>query len=198
MKNFWNERYSQEEYVYGESSNAFLTEQLKGMPAGKIILPCDGEGRNAVFAASNGWQVEAFDTSEAGKDKALKLAAKKGVLIEYQIGDAKTIVYPLGEYDVVAFIYAHFPPKIRKEIHQKAIKWLKPGGKIILEAFNPTQLNNNSGGPKNEVMLYTKTMLEDDFKTLEIELLETAETKLREGKFHEGKADVIRFVGVKK
>jgi len=194
MNNFWNERYKQKDYVYGESPNAFLTEQLKGMPAGKIILPCDGEGRNAVFAASNGWQVEAFDTSEVGKEKALELAAKKGVTINYQIADARTVIFPLGEYDVVAFIYAHFPPEIRKEIHQRTIKWLKSGGKIILEAFNPKQLNNNSGGPKNEAMLYTKKILEDDFKTLKIELLETAETKLREGKFHEGKADVIRFV----
>jgi len=198
MKNFWNERYNQEEYVYGENPNSFLVEQLKRIPAGKIILPGEGEGRNAVYAASIGWNVEAFDTSELGKQKALKLAAKKEVSITYQIGDAKTIVYPLDEYDVVALIFAHFPAEIRKEMHQRAIKWIKSGGKIILEAFNPKQLKNNSGGPKNEAMLYTKAMLQDDFEGLEIELLRTTQTKLAEGKFHEGQADVIWFVGVKK
>lgn len=197
-KNIWDERYNQEDYVYGIKPNSFFAEHLKKMPPGKIILPCEGEGRNAVFAASNGWLVDAFDTSEVGKQKALKLAEKKGVSITYLIGDANSIIFPSNEYDVVAFIYAHFPEEIRKNIHQRAINWLKPGGKVILEAFHPNQLKNNSGGPKNEAMLYTEAMLTDDFKGLELELLKTTQTILNEGKFHEGTADIIRFIGVKK
>jgi len=197
-KNIWDERYNQEDYVYGIKPNSFFAEHLKKMPPGKIILPCEGEGRNAVFAASNGWLVDAFDTSEVGKQKALKLAEKKGVSITYLIGDANSIIFPSNEYDVVAFIYAHFPEEIRKNIHQRAINWLKPGGKVILEAFHPNQLKNNSGGPKNEAMLYTEAMLTDDFKGLELELLKTTQTILSEGKFHEGTADIIRFIGVKK
>jgi hypothetical protein len=120
-KNFWNERYSEKEYVYGEEPNVFFAEQVKNIKPGKIILPCEGEGRNAVYAASLGWEVNAFDSSEAGKIKALQLAAVKGVSINYTVYDANTITYAENSVDIVAFIYAHFPATIRKQIHQKAI-----------------------------------------------------------------------------
>jgi ubiquinone/menaquinone biosynthesis C-methylase UbiE len=197
MKNFWNERYSEKEYIYGEEPNIFFAEQLKNIKPGKIILPCEGEGRNAVYAASCGWEVNAFDSSEAGKTKALQLAAVKGVSINYTVDDATTITYAANSVDVVAFIYAHFPSNIRKQIHQKAITWLKPGGKLILEAFNPQQLQNNSGGPKELSMLYTEDMMKEDFASLNIELIENLTTELSEGKYHEGKASIIRVVGIK-
>ncbi len=197
MKNIWNERYSENEYVYGEEPNLFFAEQLNKLKPGKIILPCEGEGRNAVHAASQGWTVNAFDSSEAGKIKALQLADKKGVHIIYDVDDAVTISYPESVVDTIALIYAHFPPPIRKQIHQKAIKWLKPGGKIIIEAFNPDQLQNNSGGPKELPMLYTEGIIKGDFKGLKTELIQTLPVILKEGKYHEGKAGIIRFVGIK-
>ena len=197
MKEFWNERYSVKDYVYGEKPNTFFAAQLDKMTAGSIILPCEGEGRNAVYAATLGWKVKAFDTSEAGKIKALLLADKKRVNIDYSIEDANAINYPDNSADAVAFIFAHFPPSTRKGIHQKAIKWLKKGGKIILEAFNPLQLQNSSGGPKELSMLYTAEMLKGDFATLKIELLQTQQSVLSEGKYHEGAADIIQFVGIK-
>ena len=197
MSDFWNERYSEKEYVYGETPNAFFATQLNALQPGTIILPCEGEGRNAVYAAAKGWKVNAFDSSEAGKIKALQLADKRNVVINYAINDATVINYPENSADVVAFIYAHFPLAIRQQIHRKAIQWLKPDGKIIIEAFNPDQLKNNSGGPKELSMLYTEEILKDDFKELQIELLQTLQTTLNEGKYHKGVADIIRFVGIK-
>jgi len=63
MKEFWNERYAKNEFIYGTEPNEFFRKELEILPAGKIILPCDGEGRNAVFAAKLGWKVNAFDFS---------------------------------------------------------------------------------------------------------------------------------------
>lgn len=197
MNNFWNERYSEKEYVYGEKPNVFFAEQLGELHTGLVILPCEGEGRNAVYAALHEWKVKAFDSSEAGKTKALQLAKKNGVAIDYTIVDAVTVNYPESSADVVAFIYAHFPPSIRKQVHQKAISWLKPGGRIIMEAFNPNQLQNNSGGPKELSMLYTEEMMKEDFDGLKFETTQTLQTILKEGKYHEGRSDIIRFVGIK-
>lgn len=197
MSDFWNERYSEKEYVYGETPNVFFATQLNALQPGTIILPCEGEGRNSVYAAAKGWKVNAFDSSEAGKIKALQLAYKRNVVINYAINDATVINCPENSADVVAFIYAHFPLAIRQQIHRKAIQWLKPGGKIIIEAFNAGQLKNNSGGPKELSMLYTEAILKEDFPDLKIELLQTAQTVLSEGKYHEGIADIIQFIGVK-
>jgi SAM-dependent methyltransferase len=194
---FWNERYSQRDFVYGESPNVFFAEVLSSLKPGNIILPCDGEGRNAVFASTKGWNVHAFDLSEAGKLKADHLALKYGTVIQFQITDALLATYPENSADVVALIYTHLPPMVRKTLHQNIIKWLKPGGKVILETFCPEQLKNSSGGPKDINMLYTKEVLSSDFKDLSIELLDYAQIELSEGKFHEGPADVIRMIATK-
>jgi SAM-dependent methyltransferase len=194
---FWNERYSQRDFVYGESPNVFFAEVLSSLKPGNIILPCDGEGRNAVFASTKGWNVHAFDLSEAGKLKADHLALKYGTVIQFQITDALLATYPGNSADVVALIYTHLPPMVRKTLHQNIIKWLKPGGKVILETFCPEQLKNSSGGPKDINMLYTKEVLSSDFKDLSIELLDYAQIELSEGKFHEGPADVIRMIATK-
>lgn len=198
MNSFWNERYSQEEYVYGENPNVFLAAQLSSLVPGKVVFPCEGEGRNAVYAAQEGWTVFAFDNSEAGQKKALQLADKKNVSIDYAIADALAITYEENSLDLVVFIYAHFPPSIRAVIHQKAMQWLKPGGKIVMEAFNPNQLNHHSGGPKELSMLYTEDMLAADFEGLQIERNKCLQIELSEGAFHKGLADVIQFVGTKR
>ena len=76
--NFWDERYSTDEFIYGKEPNEFFRENLLKIRPGKLFLPGEGEGRNAVFAAKNGWTVDATDQSEIGKLKALKLASESG------------------------------------------------------------------------------------------------------------------------
>ena len=66
-----------------------------------------------------------------------------------------------------------------------------------MEAFNPHQLMNISGGPKEISMLYTEEMLLADFSSMKIELLQTLQIELKEGSLHEGVAEVIRFIGRK-
>jgi 2-polyprenyl-3-methyl-5-hydroxy-6-metoxy-1,4-benzoquinol methylase len=197
MKDFWDKRYAESEFAYGALPNEFLKEQLQYFSTGKILFVCEGEGRNAVYAAIQHWNVEAFDLSAEGKKKALQLAQQNNVAINYQVQDATTIQYPENSFDCIALIYAHFPETIRKSIHQKLVHWLKPNGIVILEAFNPNQLKNASGGPKDESMLYTKELLKNDFNDLDIQQLTDDVIQLNEGKYHIGKADVIRFIGKK-
>ncbi len=197
MSEFWNQRYSEKDYVYGEEPNEFFKEQIQKLDPGTLILPCEGEGRNAVFAASRGWKILAFDSSESGRVKAMQLAKKKEQSIDYRVADAQEISYPDESADVVAFIFAHFPPDLRRKIYHEAIRWLKPGGRIILESFNPLQLNNATGGPKDISMLCTEEILKEDFEGLAIQLIQSLKVHLKEGKYHHGLADVVRFVGLK-
>ncbi len=197
MSEYWNNRYAAKEYAYGEEPNAFFAEQLQILKPGKIILPCDGEGRNSVYAASCGWEVQAFDSSEAGKAKAMQLANKRNVHIEYVIEDAFTIKYLENSVDAVALIYAHLPVEVRARLYNQAIGWLKPGGRIILEAFNTNQLGNSSGGPKDLTMLFNEQIIQELFGTLQTELLQMVQIELKEGEFHKGPAEVLRFIGIK-
>jgi 2-polyprenyl-3-methyl-5-hydroxy-6-metoxy-1,4-benzoquinol methylase len=197
MNDFWNDRYAENEFAYGTLPNEFLKQELAKLPKGKILFVCEGEGRNAVYAATQNWNVEAFDLSQEGKKKATLLAEQNYVALNYQIQDANSVEYVDDSFDVVALIYAHLPEAIRNPFHQKIVRWLKPNGIVVMEAFNPNQLNNTSGGPIALSMLYTKEIVADDFKGLRIQQLSNETIELNEGKYHIGKADVIRFVGKK-
>ena len=87
----WNERFSRPEFVYGEQPNDYFKEQIEKLPAGKILLPAEGEGRNGVHAAKLGWKVSAFDISAQGKNKALKLAEKNKVTLDYQVDEIQSL-----------------------------------------------------------------------------------------------------------
>jgi 2-polyprenyl-3-methyl-5-hydroxy-6-metoxy-1,4-benzoquinol methylase len=91
MKEFWDKRYAETGFAYGALPNEFLKEQLQNFSAGKILFVCEGEGRNAVYAAKQNWNVEAFDLSAEGKKKALQLAEQNNVAINYQVQEATTI-----------------------------------------------------------------------------------------------------------
>lgn len=202
MKEFWNERYKATSYAYGEAPNVYFEKCLSHLPAGKILLPADGEGRNGVYAATKGWQVDAFDISEEGKSKANALAAKKNVSIHYTIADANVIQLDNEHYDAIALIYAHFHENDRKRLHQKLNDSLKVGGHVIVEAFSKNNLeyvakNPKIGGPKDVSMLYNIEDLQSDFPNYKwIELKETV-VDLEEGDYHVGQGSVIRCFGEK-
>ncbi|MDX2245232.1 MAG: class I SAM-dependent methyltransferase [Bacteroidia bacterium] len=197
MKEFWNSRFGAEEYAYGETPNVFFKQQLDTLPAGKLLMPAEGEGRNAVYAATRGWQVTAFDISEEGRKKALRLAEKRGTSLEYLLQSFGETVFPEGSFDCVGLIYAHAPANWRPVHHRKAVSFLRPGGTIILEGFSKTQLGNPSGGPQDISMLFSEEELRDDFAGLENLQIWYEETTLDEGPYHRGKASLVRLIGQK-
>lgn len=196
--NFWDERYSNKNYVYGKEPNRFFQEQLSSVfPIGKLFLPGEGEGRNAVYAASLGWQVDAFDQSSVAMQKAKKLAEINGVNFNYSIVDLLEFKPKINFYDCVAIIYVHLSTEFRNEFHKNIIDSLKPGGRIIVELFSKNQFGKNSGGPQNLEILYSLEEVKNDFKELRVLLLEEKNVFLREGDKHSGEASVIQFVGEK-
>jgi SAM-dependent methyltransferase len=194
---FWNDRYSEDGFAYGNKPNEFFKEQIDKLPVGKILFPCEGEGRNAAYAASLGWEVEAFDLSQVGKQKAIDLAASFNSKINYNICDVANANFENNTFDAVVLIYSHLPESLRINLHGKIKNWLKPGGVVILEAYNPLQLNNTSGGPKDLNMLYSIETLMSDFHGMHFEILEEKQVELNEGKYHIGIADVVRLIGRK-
>lgn len=197
MSDFWDSRFGDTEYVYGKQPNVFFAEQTSGLKPGKLLLPAEGEGRNAVFAAGLGWDVDAFDSSIEGRKKAMLLAEEMGVQLEYAISSYQTYEPEEQEYDLIALIYAHMPSELRKEFHKKIQNWLAPGGRIIIEVFHKSQLGNSSGGPKDLDLLYDLSDLNNDFKGMEIIQSEVVTDHLAEGNYHKGQARLVRFVARK-
>jgi len=198
MNNLWNQRYSAEAFVYGREPNRFFASSLEPLEPGRILLPGEGEGRNAVYAAGQGWKVDAFDQSSVGAEKAKRLAGEMGVQINYKACGLEDYSFEEGIYDVVGLVYFHAPTPVRKLLHQKVLEALKPGGMLILEGFHSSQLGRDSGGPQSLELLFTRELLLEDFSSLELELMEECEEDLNEGLFHGGLAKLVRFRGIKK
>jgi len=199
----WDDRYKSEEFAYGEDPNHYLKEQLEKLEPATILFPAEGEGRNAIFAAKSGWNVSAFDISEEGKNKALRLAENNNVSINYQVGELETLDFKEEQFDAIALIYAHFPAEIKSVIHKQLDKLLRKDGIIIFEAFSKKHLeyvtkNEKVGGPKDIESLFSTEEIKADFPDYEIIELEEKEIELSEGLFHNGTGSVIRFVGRKK
>ncbi|GAB4324083.1 MAG: class I SAM-dependent methyltransferase [Bacteroidales bacterium] len=194
---FWDVKYSGEEYLYGLQPNRFIAKQLSRLSPGQILLPAEGEGRNALFAARNGWKVTAYDLSRKGREKALALAEKAGVTIDYRI--AGFIDFDPGTtlYDVVALSFVHMPGEMKSAVFGRFISFLKPGGRLIMEAFSKNQLSYSSGGPKDPDLLYSVEEVGWLTGSLIPELLREETVLLDEGPGHQGEGAVIRLVALK-
>ena len=189
---FWDARYGDSEYAYGTQPNVYFKSFIDSNSPGRILLPGEGEGRNAVYAALKGWEVFAVDQSQAGMDKAKKLAEINNVNINYLVKELSSFEQDIDSYDIIALIFLHLPPQIREQIHHKLIRFLKPGGLLLIEAFSKAQHGRNTGGPPVIEMLYDEEILRNDLRDLSIlELYEKLEV-YNEGPYHQGEAAVIR------
>jgi hypothetical protein len=142
--------------------------------------------------------VTAVDFSEKGREKALALAANRGVQLDYHVMDVREFDFDaLGPWDAIGLIYSHFPAEFRTAIHQKCLSSLRLGGQLILELFTPQQLNFTSGGPKDIALLYSAALAQTDFQAASSLHVEELEINLNESTHHQGQAAVVRCVAVR-
>ncbi|MBI3774180.1 MAG: class I SAM-dependent methyltransferase [Gammaproteobacteria bacterium] len=195
MKDFWEQRYSEKGWAYGTEPNQFLSTQTARLKPGmKALVAGDGEGRNGVWLAQLGLDVLSVDYSAAGLRKARELAIAKGTRVNTECVDLTQWRWPVAAFDVVVAVYLHFSPDVRATMHRAMLQALKPGGVLILEAFNKNQLQYKSGGPAAGAMLYSSDELRADFSGAKIEFLEDTVAQLNEGKYHVGPGAVLRLV----
>ena len=173
----WDERYNTEDYAYGITPNKFLAENYGSLPKGKILSLAEGEGRNAVFLAKQGYAVTAIDSSSVGLEKAKKLAEKNHVIIV-------SIFCPLSSL-------------AREKLHKKIMAGLKKKGVFLLEAYTPEQLKHGTGGGNSEDMMTSKISLINELKNLEFNHLLELEREVIEGAYHTGVGAVVQAIATK-
>jgi len=196
-RDFWNEKYSAAESLYGTEPLPFLRESLSHLkPGGRVLLPADGEGRNGVYLATEGFDVHTFDGSEVAVQKSRQDAADRGVIIHATVSSVADFGFPTEEFDGVISSYFHLQPYF-PQLHQKYISCLKPGGVFLLEGFSKDQMNYDSGGPREKDMLFTQEGLREDFKDFDILMMEEKVEMLNSGTRHKGEGSVIRMIAKK-
>ncbi len=193
----WDERYSADEYAYGTSPNEFLVDKVSCIPKGKVLSLAEGEGRNAVFLAKEGYSVTAVDGSLVGLNKARKLAEENNVVVEFIHADLAD--YDLGEnkWDGIVSIFCPLPSSLRKELYKKVIKGLKQNGVFLLEAYTPDQLKHGTGGGNSVDVMQSEESVRLELAGLKFKHLIELERNVIEGVYHTGIGSVVQAIARK-
>jgi SAM-dependent methyltransferase len=192
----WNKRFAADGYLFGTEPNAWLREHAGvWSPGQRVLCVADGEGRNSVWLARRGLQVEAFDIAEVGVAKARRLAAERGVSVDFQVADCDGFAWPEAHYDGVAAIFVQFAdPALRERLFAHMQRCLKPGGSLLLQGYTPKQLEYRTGGPPLLSHLYTADLLREAFAAMDIVELRDYEDDVAEGSGHHGRSALIGLV----
>jgi len=193
----WDERYSTEEYAYGKAPNGFLEARVDALPKGRILSLAEGEGRNAVYLARQGYTVTAVDGSRVGLDKAARLADEYGVELELVHADLADFAIGDNCWDGIVSIFCPLPSTVRHAVYRKAVAGLRPGGVFLLEAYTPAQLGYGTGGGQSADTMTTRDSLLRDLAGLDFVHLAELERSVVEGIYHTGLGAVIQAIATK-
>ena len=196
----WNQRFAADGYLFGTEPNAWLREHAAHWQAGqRVLCVADGEGRNSVWLAQRGVQVDAFDIAAVGVAKARQWADAQGVTVNFQIADCDRFAWPEAHYDGVAAIFVQFAdPALRERLFAHLQRCLTPGGTLLLQGYTPKQLEYGTGGPPWVSHLYTPDMLRQAFAAMRIDELREYEADLAEGSAHNGRSALIGLVATRR
>lgn len=194
---FWDTRYgASDDYVFGILPARPLVAIRGLLPEGRRALAiADGEGRNSVWLAEQGFQVTAFDASLVGLDKARALASKRGVTVDYRRSDIATWDWDARPYDLVVGVFFQFlPPDDRARVFAGINRAVAPGGTLYMLGYTPEQIARGTGGPPDPRHMYTEDLLRDAFAGLDIRRLRSWDEDLDEGHGHKGPSALIELL----
>lgn len=194
----WNDRYAGDDYLFGTEPAAFLTRAAGWLRPGRTALSiADGEGRNSVWLAGQGLRVAAFEPSPNAVEKARRLAADRGVAVDFHLADLDGWDWSRA-FDVVAGIFIQFAaPAERSRLFTRIDRALVPGGLLLLHGYAPRQVGYGTGGPSAEENLYTLPLLRAAFPGYGVLRAEDYDTEVEEGCAHRGRSALIDFVARK-
>jgi hypothetical protein len=141
--------------------------------------------------------VTAVDGSIKGMEKLCQRAAASGLSIQAVCADLAHYAPEEAAHELVTSFFCHLPPELRRTVHARAARALRPGGCFVLEGFTPRQreLGLTSGGPRDVGVLFEPEVLRAEFTGAGLEVVECVElaAQLDCGR-HRGEARVVRLL----
>lgn len=145
----WNERYAASALVWSAGPNRLLEQALTGMTPGSALDAACGEGRNALWLAAQGWRVTGVDFSDVAIGKASRIAAQRGVDVDWQVIDLARERPLGGPWDLVCILYLHTDADERAGWLPRLVDAVAPGGTFLYIGHDPSNIARGVGGPQN-------------------------------------------------
>jgi len=168
----WNRRYAGVDSLWSANPNRFLVAEAEGLEPGRALDLACGEGQNAVWLASLGWDVTAVDYADVAVAKGIERAARAGVAVDFQVGDLLDYVPEARSFDLVLILYLHISSDGLRLVLERATGALAPGGTLVLVGHDLLNLTEGVGGPSDRDLLFTPDEVVARLPGLEIERAE--------------------------
>ena len=168
----WDKRYSSVDNLWAVKPNRFLVAEVAELEPGVALDIACGEGQNAIWLATLGWDVTGVDYSEVAISKARARAERDGVDIDFVCADLVSHAPTPASFDLVLVLYLHIPARERRGVHERAAAALAPGGTFVLVGHDLLNLTEGVGGPKDPDLLSTPDEIASELPGLEIQKAE--------------------------
>jgi SAM-dependent methyltransferase len=183
----WNRKHHEGGILFGVEPNRFLVTEIAGLEPGSALDLACGAGRNAVWLAEQGWTVTAADFSGVALEKARRLAAERGVGVDWVEADLRRW-RPGRRFDLVAVLYLQLPPEERRMVLGRAADAVAHGGTLLVVGHDLQNLNGGHGGPTDPRVLFTPQDVVAELPGL---VVEKAERVVRPVETEDGEAQAI-------
>ena len=151
-RTYWNDKFgATDELVYTDTVNRFVKEYCENLKPGKMIDLAGGEGRNAIFFAELGWQVENIDISNVGLTKFLKFAEERGVSdkVFANCADATGFESVLTPVDLGVVAYLQINQPDLADALDCLIENIRKGGVLFGVWHSRDNMQNDYNGPRD-------------------------------------------------
>ena len=140
----------------------FLVDNIDLLPRGLALDVAMGNGRNAIYLAKMGFDVEGVDISGEAVQQAIDRAKREGVQLRTMVADLEAFPqFNEGAYDlVICFDY------LQRSLMPHIKRWLKPGGVLVYETYFEDQAQ--FGKPRNPDHLLRRNELLDTFRDFRV------------------------------
>jgi SAM-dependent methyltransferase len=177
----WDERHAAHEPIESAEPDPTLVEEIGPLAPGRALDLGTGDGRNAVWLATRGWDVTAVDFSRVALDRGRALAERTGVEVDWVRADLLTWTPPPRAFDLVCLFFIHLPPDERRRVYARAADGVAPGGSLLVVAHDRTNLERGSGGPQDPAVLFTAAEAAADVPDLAVVRAETVTRSVGDG-----------------
>lgn len=159
----WDAVFNTGHYVYGKEPAEFIKKNIHRFKPGRALDIAMGEGRNAVYLAKKGFQVDGVDYSEVALRKARLLAKEHNVSIHTINQDLSKYRIQPGYYDLIVNINY-----LQRSLYRQIKNGLKPGGILVFENWTTDQLKNKNAQSLPKEYLLERGELKRVFSDFEI------------------------------
>ena len=149
----WDARYRDEPDLWTKEPNAALVQFAGDLEPGRALDIGAGDGRNAIWLATQGWSVTAIDLSTVALERAAERAAARGAQLECIVADWREPDFGEAAFELVVVSFMHPLPDEREALFARVARALVPGGHVF--TVGVILADHGRRGPPDAERLYT-------------------------------------------